>query len=502
MNRPIAQDEEIRPPGRSEARATGVLLVVGAGLVGLSLVLPHPDGGDTIALGATAVGMALLGILCWTFSARIGTLACHLLLAGVALVTGLLTWEAGLAVGQYGSIFVWVTVISAYFFSRRAAALHLAWLLLVYAGALALVEGTAGYSPVTRWIFSAITLTVLMLLISNISARRQRADTRARRFFDLSRDLLCTMDPEGYCVEVNAAWGRSLGYRGGEMRGTRLLDLTHPDDRAAGIKAARRIFSAGAPAEIETRVRAKDGSWHWLRTSAVFEPDEQLVYARSTDVTAQKALEREREELIAEVQMLARSDALTGLPNRRALDDLLPREMARAARSETPLWLALIDIDHFKAYNDNHGHLAGDTVLRDCAVAWDSVLRGEDSILRFGGEEFLVVLREVEAEIATAIVERLRAATPAGQTCSAGLALWRPGESVDKLIGRADAALYQAKESGRDRLVSAPTPDPETMPQWPTTTSDGASAPPAAIPRSRSSRASTPSSTPSASTPN
>ena len=122
------------------------------------------------------------------------------------------------------------------------------------------------------------------------------------------------------------------------------------------------------------------------------------------------------------MQKLARSDALTGLPNRRALDDQLPREMSRALRAESPLCLAIIDIDHFKLYNDTHGHLAGDAVLRDCAAAWDAELRGEDTILRFGGEEFLVVLPDCGPVDAAEIVERLRAATPDEQTCSAGLA--------------------------------------------------------------------------------
>ncbi|HEY2478060.1 MAG TPA: sensor domain-containing diguanylate cyclase [Solirubrobacterales bacterium] len=451
----IAPKEEIRPPGRSEARATAALLLAGSGLVALSLILPHPAGGHTIALAATAAGMALVGGACWFLSARVPVLAVHLLLAGTALTTGVLIWESGLAVGQYGTIFSWGTLISAYFFSRRTAALHLAWLLLVYAGSLALVESTGGYSPVTRWIFSAISLSVVMLFVNGLASRRDRADTRARHFFDLSQDMLCTMDPQGRCVEANGAWRRNLGYRPAEMRGKQMLAFTHPDDHAHATEEARLVFAGGVSENLETRVRAKDGSWHWLRTSSVFEPEEGLVYARSTDITGQKAMEEEREALIAEVQNLARSDALTGLPNRRALDDRLPREMARTLRSGSDLCLAIIDIDHFKAYNDTHGHLAGDTVLRDCAAAWDAALRGEDTILRFGGEEFLVVLPDCGADDATEIIERLRAATPEAQTCSAGLAVWRPGESVDELVARADAALYRAKEAGRDRLVSA-----------------------------------------------
>jgi diguanylate cyclase (GGDEF)-like protein len=203
-------------------------------------------------------------------------------------------------------------------------------------------------------------------------------------------------------------------------------------------------------------VRAKDGSWHWLRTSSSLAPDEGLVYARSTDVTELKQVEAEREELLAQVEVLARHDALTGLPNRRSLEELLPREMARARREETSLCMALVDIDHFKAYNDTYGHLAGDAVLRECATAWDAQLRGADSIVRFGGEEFLVVLPDCGIEEAIEILERLRAATAAGQTCSAGLARWDFMESREDLLGRADAALYEAKVGGRDRIVHSP----------------------------------------------
>jgi diguanylate cyclase (GGDEF)-like protein/PAS domain S-box-containing protein len=451
---PIAHQEEIRAPGRSEARAIGMLLISGAGLVALSLALPHPSGGHFIALVATACGMAVAGAVTYLFAKRIPTVACHVLLAAAVTVAAVLIWESGLAVGQYGTIFTWATLISAYFFSRRAAIGHLVWLLFIYAVSLALVKNTGGYSPVTRWIFSAVSLTVVMLFVNNLVSRRQRADIRARHFFDLSQDLLCTMDTQGRCIEVNAAWQRLLGYRPAEMQGKSMLEFTHPDDHAHATEEAIRVFRGEISDALETRVRAKDGSWHWLRTSSVFEPDEELVYARSTDITERREIEEEREALIAEVQLLARSDALTGLPNRRALDDQLPREMARSLRGETPLCLAIIDIDHFKNYNDSYGHLAGDAVLRDCAKAWDGALRGEDTILRYGGEEFMVILPNCEPIYATEIVERLRAATPDGQTCSAGLALWHGGESVDELVARADKALYEAKETGRDRLVS------------------------------------------------
>jgi len=446
------------PAGHAEARVAAALPIAGAGLVFLSLVLPHPSGGDEVALTLTAGAMALAGIVLSLFAARIPILGVHAILATVVAATGALIYESGVAVGQYGTIFVWSTLISSYFFPRRIAAAHLAWLFVVYAVALADVESTAGYSPLTRWLFTFVSLTVVMLLITEMVNRQARSDKRARRFFELSHDMLCTMDRGGRCQEANGAWERHLGFSPDELRGKRLLDFTHPDDHERALAEAQRLFEVGTSAILETRVRAKDGSWHWLRTSSTLAPDEELVYARSTDITELKRVEAEREELLGQVQDMARHDDLTGLPNRRALQEQMPREMARARRSRSPLCVAIVDIDHFKDYNDSHGHLAGDEVLRECARAWDEALRGEDTIVRFGGEEFLVLLPDTGREQACEIVERLRATTPMGQTCSAGLACWDSTETIDDLLGRADQALYLAKAGGRDQIAEAPSP--------------------------------------------
>jgi diguanylate cyclase (GGDEF)-like protein/PAS domain S-box-containing protein len=455
MNEGVKEQVSLRVRGHSEARAVGSLLLGAAVLVSLSLALPHPSGGDTGSLITIAVLMAVTGVLCLAFFRRIPLVLSHVILAAVAAATGLLIYESGVAAGQYGSIFVWATLVSGYYFSRRVAAAHLLWLLAVYATALATVESTAGYSPFTRWLFTAMSLTVVMLFTSVIVAHRARADQRARRFFDLSHDMLSTMDRGGRCVEVNDAWKQLLGYGAEDLQGIRLLELTHPDDHKIATAVAMDVFTGTESVGLETRVRAKDGSWHWLRSSSVLAPEDGLVYTRSTDVTELKRVEAEREELLARVEVLARHDALTGLPNRRSLDELLPREMARARRAESSLCLAIVDIDHFKLYNDTHGHLAGDAVLRECAISWDSQLRGADSIVRFGGEEFLVVFPDCGVEEAAGVLERLRAATAGDQTCSAGLACWDFTETVESLLSRADAALYEAKDAGRDRLACA-----------------------------------------------
>ena len=446
----------IRPVARTRARATAALLVAGAALVAISLLLPHPSGGDETALIVTALAMAAAGGIVWALGGRLPGWSVHAILAGVVATTSLLIYESGIAVGQYGTIFVWSTLVTSIYFPRRVAAVHLGWLLVTYGTVLLLVESTAGYSPLTRWLFTLISLSVVMLLITGIVARRDRADERARHFFDLSRDMLCTANMDGYFVELNDAWTEALGYELGELRAVPFVERVHPDDRERTEAEAAGLFEGAETLNFENRYLAKDGTWHWLRWSSQLSPDESLIYARAADVTEIKRIEAEREELLDQVREMARRDALTGLPNRRALEEQLPQAMARARRRRSSLSVAILDIDHFKDYNDTYGHLAGDEVLRACAKAWDSALRAEDTIARFGGEEFLVLLPETEPGEAGEIVERLRAKTPMGLSCSAGLACWDYAESIDDLLGRADQALYLAKAGGRDQMAEAP----------------------------------------------
>jgi hypothetical protein len=170
--------------------ALAALLLLGAGFIGLSLALPHPSGGHDGTLALIAGAMAAGGALCWAFSGRIPVPASHVILASAALANAAAITASAVAAGTYGSLFVWSMLICGYFFPRRIAMAHLAWILILYAGTLAVVESTAGYSPLTRWLFSAVSLTVVMMLTSEIVQRRERADQRARRFFELSQDML------------------------------------------------------------------------------------------------------------------------------------------------------------------------------------------------------------------------------------------------------------------------------------------------------------------------
>jgi diguanylate cyclase (GGDEF)-like protein len=163
--------------------------------------------------------------------------------------------------------------------------------------------------------------------------------------------------------------------------------------------------------------------------------------------------------LYREVDRLARTDSLTGVANRRSWDEELPRELARAARSGQTVCVALLDLDHFKAYNDEHGHPAGDRLLKAASAAWEGRLRKTDLLARYGGEEFAVLLPECQLDNAMEIAERLRTAQPEG-TCSIGVADWDGRQGEDELIARADRALYAAKAGGRNQCRSDAAPRP------------------------------------------
>ncbi|MEG0121359.1 MAG: GGDEF domain-containing protein, partial [Pseudomonas sp.] len=160
------------------------------------------------------------------------------------------------------------------------------------------------------------------------------------------------------------------------------------------------------------------------------------------------------EVLVEEVQRLSRMDALTGCFNRRALDERLPAEIERGLRYGRPLSLVFVDIDHFKRINDTHGHGVGDMVLREVVQRLQSHLRNQvDWAARYGGEEFLLVMPETTAQealdIALRLAERVRAEPVLAQgltlqvTASFGIAQMRDGESMQDVLGRADATLYQ-----------------------------------------------------------
>lgn len=174
---------------------------------------------------------------------------------------------------------------------------------------------------------------------------------------------------------------------------------------------------------------------------------------------------RQGNRIILDTEQNANIDTLTGLFNRRWLEHIYDRESTRCAFNEQPLCMLMLDVDHFKDYNDEHGHLAGDYALCLVAHTLRSQLRPKDSMARFGGEEFVILLPEIALDEARRIGNRLRQSleqitsfySPVGVlpgvTVSLGLAEMDYQENLPSLILRADGALYRAKQNGRNRLV-------------------------------------------------
>lgn len=168
-------------------------------------------------------------------------------------------------------------------------------------------------------------------------------------------------------------------------------------------------------------------------------------------LAGETAMAIERQDLLRRLRLEASSDGLTGAANRRAWDEELPRALVESRRTGVPVSMVMLDLDHFKRYNDTFGHPAGDALLRAAVVAWRQRLRGTDLLFRYGGEEFVVLLPGCGPVEAMAVAEQLRAVVPDRQTCSAGVGGWNRHEAADELVQRVDAALYRAKDAGRNR---------------------------------------------------
>ena len=232
------------------------------------------------------------------------------------------------------------------------------------------------------------------------------------------------------------------------------------------------IIDNGVPAATVTALEAVqllviEQEVLWRMVSESHEIARNLLYIMSERVRYSNLMVADSLEMQRKYQQFALTDALTGLHNRGWLDDAFDREVKRSERDQLPLSLIMIDVDDFKDFNDDYGHLAGDQVLITVAEAIRSPLRPNDLVARFGGEEFAVLLPETTVKNARLIAERLRrhvSTTDAGMlddrhlpnvTISLGVAGRQPGTQLDNMIAAADVAMYQAKRHGKNRVEIA-----------------------------------------------
>ncbi len=217
-------------------------------------------------------------------------------------------------------------------------------------------------------------------------------------------------------------------------------------------------------ASEETMVLVIEREILWRMISVSHEISRNLLYIMSERVRYSNLVIADSLEMQRKYQRYAMTDALTGLHNRGWLDDAFDREVKRSERDQLPLSIIMIDVDDFKDYNDDYGHLAGDQVLSTIAKAIRSPLRPNDLVARFGGEEFAVLLPETNVINAKFIAERLRenvSHTDLGMiddkqlpnvTISLGISTRSPNDTLDMMIAAADVAMYHAKQKGKNRV--------------------------------------------------
>ena len=301
--------------------------------------------------------------------------------------------------------------------------------------------------------------------VTHAEAARPAICKAGARLTDASLVVLYEPDPKGLELVPTAVFG-------GPGRLAHLPFAGQTSGAGSAFSTARPLFVADCSTYPELGQRMVEGVdlrsalWQPIISNGVplgvlavaWTERLESVSVRMTTVldllAAEASVAIERAELLGRLESVARTDELTGLSNRRAWEEQLPREMAGAARQQRPLCVAMLDLDHFKAFNDQLGHPAGDRLLKELAAQWRSTLRPTDMLARYGGEEFAVLLAGCEMELAMEIVERLRSTSVEGQTCSAGVAQWDGEESASALLERADRALYEAKATGRDRAVA------------------------------------------------
>lgn len=323
-----------------------------------------------------------------------------------------------------------------------------------------------GVRPLLRPFAPAALVEALEEAALDVSARRSVGEAweLVKFFLDESpHPAAIFTGPE--VVSINRAFLRFLGlstFHEFQARGLPLEDFLADSPPAGGLAVfARRLVEDRLDREHRLRLvnpKRPDLPPHVFQAVAARLPGRDRWLLTLSDITE---LELERQELLD----LANLDPLTRVFNRRKLEESISDEVARSGRYATPLAAMMLDIDHFKAINDTHGHDAGDAVLVELASRLGKILRHVDRLARFGGEEFVVVAPGIGLASALDLAERLRrtvaeqAFAAAGRvTISIGVATLYPGEPADALLKRADEALYRAKDGGRNRVESEMPP--------------------------------------------
>jgi diguanylate cyclase (GGDEF)-like protein/PAS domain S-box-containing protein len=284
----------------------------------------------------------------------------------------------------------------------------------------------------------------------------QRAITQRDRFFQLSLNLMGIVSFNGHFRQFNSAWGCVLGYSEKDLENCSLFDLAHADDRKPLLEAVQQLEHGGEQLLIEHRFLCQDGSYRWLSCSLAAYPDEQLCYIAARDVT---------DRVLAEQQLAheAHHDPLTGLYNRAAFMNRLEEAISYAARQPRYHFaLLFLDLDRFKIINDTLGHNVGDELLIEVTRRLLGSVRDVDIVSRFGGDEFVILLTDIElasgAEYVAKRIQKQMALPVTIQgnditpSTSIGITLSSLGyQNAAAVLHDADTAMYIAKSRGKSQ---------------------------------------------------
>ncbi|HEX5329777.1 diguanylate cyclase [Sulfuricurvum sp.] len=275
-----------------------------------------------------------------------------------------------------------------------------------------------------------------------------------KRFADIIDQYVVTATTKTNSIitAVSTAYAKLSGYSKAELIGQKVNILKHPSTPKEMYQELWDTIERGEEWKGELHNKHKNGESYWIEQTIIPIKDEHntpLYYMSvGIDITAKKELE-----------ILSMMDRLTGIANRRKLDEFLAQEAEQAKRYDRPLSLLMIDIDHFKEVNDTYGHQIGDYTLQSVAMLLKENIRLSDFVGRFGGEEFMVICPETNHTSASTLAEKLRLSidqhpfeTIRHTTISIGIAQLHPDESVSDWVDRADKALYLAKHGGRNRV--------------------------------------------------
>jgi diguanylate cyclase (GGDEF)-like protein/PAS domain S-box-containing protein len=338
-----------------------------------------------------------------------------------------------------------------------------------------------------KYVYPNNEIGIMAREISQLAAKEITAKTRElqaseeiyKTILMASPDDITIADLSGKIIMVSEAANRIFGYDPGDGPGMSVMDFIAPEDHERARANIVKMIQENYPGPNEYRAIRKDRSLFDIEVNNALirdrhgNPIQMVLIVR--DITNRKKAEQKIQILVRQLEIerdLAQrnslTDSLTGLSNRRFFDTVLQTEFSRHSRSGIPLSLIMIDVDHFKNYNDHYGHLAGDDCLRQIARALKDVVgRGADIVARYGGEEFVVILPDTNRQGAAALAGRIaesvlalalpHATSDTNQyvTISLGAASTADHDLTDcsQLVAHADQAMYQAKNNGRNRYV-------------------------------------------------